>query len=275
MKPLMITCAVLGAELTREQTPYLPLSPEEIAASALEAAQAGASMIHLHVRDFEGKPTCDERVFSQVIQMIRRHSEVILQVSTGGAIGDTEMDRFRPLEAAPDMASLSTGSVNFGNEVFLNPRPFVESLAKAMLAKGIKPEIEVFDVAMLENGIALVEKGLIEKPAHFDLVLGVPGALSASERNLNFLAQSVPADASWSVAAVGRFQFPMAALAIKLGGHVRVGMEDNIYLEKGVLAKSNAELVGKVVRMAQEAGRSIATVSQAREILRLNMYRHL
>jgi len=269
MNPLILTCAVVGAELTREQTPYLPLSPEEIADSAIEAAEAGAAMVHLHVRDSQGRPTCDEKVFSEVLEKIRHRSDVIIQVSTGGAIGDTEVDRFRPLEAAPDMASLTTGSVNFGSEVFFNPRPFVESLAKAMLEKGIKPELEVFDAAMLENGMALAAKGLVLPPLHFDLVLGVPGGIAATERNLRFLAEGIPSGATWSVAAVGRHQFPMAELAIKWGGHARVGMEDNIFLEKGVLAKSNAELVAKAVKMARELGRPIATPAQARNLLQI------
>lgn len=267
--PLIITCAVVGAELTRDQTPYLPLTPDEIVDSAVGAFEAGAAMVHLHVRDQAGKPTCNEKVFQEVIQEIRRRCDLIIQVSTGGAIGDTEEDRFRPLQANPDMASLTTGSVNFGNEVFLNSRPFVESLAKEMKDRGIKPEIEVFDTAMLETGIALAEKGWIEPPLHFDLVLGVPGALGATERNLKFLVEGLPSDATWSVAAIGRHQFLMAALAMKMGGHVRVGMEDNIYLEKGVLAKSNAELVAKVVSMAREIGRPIASPAEARELLHL------
>jgi 3-keto-5-aminohexanoate cleavage enzyme len=267
--PLIITCALVGAELTREQTPYLPLSPEEIADSAEGARRAGAAIAHLHVRDEKGKPTCSEAVFGEVIHRIRQRSDLIVQVSTGGAIGDTERDRFLPLEAAPDMASLTTGSVNFGAEVFLNPAPFVENLAKAMQAKGIKPEIEVFDTAMLETGLALLKKGLVDPPLHFDLVLGVPGGLAATERNLKFLVAGIPQGATWSVAAIGRHQFPMAELALKMGGHVRVGMEDNIYLEKGVLAKSNAELVEKVVAMAREYGRPVATPSQAREWLHL------
>lgn len=265
----MITCALVGAELTRAQTPYLPLTPEEIADSAAGAHAAGAAMVHLHVRDEQGRPTCREDVFKEVIQKIRRSCDLVVQVSTGGAIGDTEVDRFRPLEAKPDMASLTTGSVNFGHEVFLNSRLFVESLAKAMLMKGIKPEIEVFDAAMLETGIALAEKGLIAPPLHFDLVLGVPGALAATERNLRFLVDGVPAGSTWSIAAIGRHQFPMAELAIRWGGHVRVGMEDNIYLEKGVLAVSNAELVEKVTRMAKDLGRPLATSAQAREMLKI------
>jgi len=263
--PLAITCAVVGAELTRKETPYLPLSPEEIARSAIEAHAAGASIVHLHVRDSNGRPTCDEAIFSEVIQRIRLASDVIIQVSTGGAIGDSELDRFRPLEAKPDMASLTTGSINFGKEIFLNPRPFVESLAKEMKARGIKPEIEVFDTAMLETALDLVQKGLVDFPLHIDLVLGVPGALAATERNLCFLVAGIPEACTWSVAAVGRQQFPMADLAIKLGGHVRVGMEDNIYLEKGILAKSNAEFVQKAAALAREFGRRLAKPDEVRQ----------
>jgi 3-keto-5-aminohexanoate cleavage enzyme len=270
MNPLIITCALVGAELTREQQPHLPLTPEEIAQSGIEAVLAGASMLHLHVRDHEGKPTCDEKIFRSVIERIRRETNAILQVSTGGAIGDSEDDRFRPLLAGSEMASLNPGSINFGNDVFLNPAPFVERLARAQLEKRIKPEIEVFDVSMLETGIRLIEKGLIERPAHFQFVLGVPGALGATERNLRFLVEGLPPDATWTVSAIGRHQFPMMELAVPLGGHCRVGFEDNIYLEKGVLAKTNAELVAKVASIAKKHGRPLATIKQARGILHLN-----
>ncbi|MFO1464626.1 MAG: 3-keto-5-aminohexanoate cleavage protein [bacterium] len=266
-KPVILTCAVVGAELTREAAPYLPLTPDEIAASAIEAHAAGAAMVHLHVRDAEGRPTCRAEVFSEVIAKIRAGCDVLLQVSTGGAIGDTEEDRLRPLEAGSEMASLTTGSVNFGDEVFLNPRPFVARLARAMLERKIKPEIEVFDAAMLEEGIRLAEQGLLPKPLHFDLVLGVPGALAATERNLDFLISGLPEGSTWSLAAIGRHQFPMARLALEKGGHVRVGMEDNLYLEKGVLAKSNAELVAKAAALAKGLGRPIATTAEARKIL--------
>jgi 3-keto-5-aminohexanoate cleavage enzyme len=265
----MITCALVGAELTRNETPYLPLTPDEIANSAAAAWEAGAAMVHVHVRDQAGKPTCSEKIFREVIQKIRKRCDVVIQVSTGGAIGDSPADRLRPLEAGPDMASLTMGSVNFGDDVFLNPRPFVRALAKVMGEKGIKPEIEVFDMAMLEMGLQMAEEGLLERPLHFDWVMGVPGGMAATERNLDFLIQGVPADATWSVAAVGRHEFPMARAAIRRGGHVRVGMEDNIYLEKGVLAESNAQLVEKAAGLAREAGRPIATSREAREILHL------
>ncbi len=267
--PLIITAALVGAELNRAQQPCLPLSPQEIVEAAVETIQVGASVIHLHVRDAYGNPTCDEKIFSEVIECIRKHSNAILQVSTGGAVGDSEADRFRPLLAKPDMASLSTGSINFGNDVFLNSTPFVEKLAAEILQKSIKPEMEIFDVAMLENGIKLLQNGLVKSPGHFQFVLGVPGALAASERNLKFLIEGLPEDATWSLAAIGRYQFPLMEHAIQWGGHCRVGFEDNIYLEKGVLAKSNAELVAKVVKLAEKYSRPVATIEEARKILYL------
>lgn len=267
--PAIITCALVGAELSREQTPYLPLTPEEIAQSALEAYEAGAAMVHVHVRDAEGKPTCRAQVFQETLAKIRQRCPVIIQVSTGGAIGDSEADRLRPLEAGPDMASLSTGSVNFGDEVFLNARPFVLRLARSMAKRNIKPEIEVFDVAMLENALGLVAQGELKEPLHVDFVLGVPGGLGATRSNLEFLLSKLPHAYTWSVAAMGRHQFPMAGVALELGGHVRVGLEDNIYLSKGVLAKGNGDLVAHGARLVQEAGREVASVAQARELLGL------
>jgi 3-keto-5-aminohexanoate cleavage enzyme len=268
-KPVILTAALVGAELTRKDTPYLPLTPDEIVQAAVAAWRAGAAMVHLHMRDESGNPTCREDIFKKVIGEIRRQCDVIIQVSTGGAIGDSEEDRMRPLLAQPDMASLTTGSINFAQGVFLNSQPFVEKLAAEMKKKSIKPEIEIFDGAMLENALRMVQQGLLDEPLHIDLVLGVPGAMGATERNLDFLLESIPFVYSWSVAAVGRHEFPMVQLALKKDGHVRVGLEDNIYLEKGVLAKSNAQLVEKVVGMARELGRPIASVAQAREILGL------
>lgn len=267
--PVIITCALVGAELTREHTPYLPITPDEIADSALEAHQAGAAMVHLHVRDSQGKPTCKKEVFQEVIAKIRERCPVLIQVSTGGAIGDSFDDRLQPLAAGPDMASLTTGSVNFGDDVFLNPRPFVKKLAQAMKEQNIKPEIEVFDAAMLEIALQMAAAGELDEPLHVDLVLGVPGGLSPSEENLDFLHHKLPRDCTWSVAAMGRHQFPMARLALQKGGHLRVGLEDNIYLSKGVLARGNGELVAHAVQLAQESGRTVADAAQARSLLTL------
>ncbi|MBI2336473.1 MAG: 3-keto-5-aminohexanoate cleavage protein [Deltaproteobacteria bacterium] len=261
---------LVGAELTREHTPYLPLTPEEIAQSGIAAVAAGASLLHLHVRDAQGKPTLDSQVISRVMELIRKDCpEVILQVSTGGAVGDPYETRMGVLVCKPEMASLTTGTTNFGDEVFLNPRPFVEKLAGLMRDKNIKPELEIFDLSMMEEGLRLIEKDWVKEPAHFQFVLGVPGALQAASENLNLLLSRLPKKATWSVAAVGRHQFPMVELAIQKGGHVRVGMEDNIYLEKGVLAKSNAELVEKAAMIIKQQGFVVAKPDQAREILSL------
>ncbi|MBL7685162.1 MAG: 3-keto-5-aminohexanoate cleavage protein [Deltaproteobacteria bacterium] len=267
MHPLMITAALVGAELTRQQQAYLPLTPKEIAQSGIEAVEAGASVLHLHVRDSFGNPTCDEKIFQEVIDRIREKVNPILQVSTGGSVYDLYEDRLRPLKTTTDMASLTTGSINFGSEVFLNPIPFVDRLAQTMKEKEIKPEIEVFDLSMLEKGIDLIQNEIIKSPAHFQFVLGVPGALKASEENLRYLVSRLPKDSTWSLSAIGRFQFQMLPFAIQWGGHARVGFEDNLYLEKGMLAKTNADLVTKLVDLSVSLGRRVATLEEARNIL--------
>lgn len=269
MKPLIITAALVGGELTREKQPYLPLTPEEIIQSGIAAHQAGASILHLHVRNSEGKPTCDEKIFRKVIEGIRKSANPIIQVSTGGSIGDSEEDRFRPLESNPEMASLNTGSINFGEDVFLNPLPFIQKMAEKMLQKKIRPEVEIFDTAMLETALNLINKEFIPANTHFQFVLGVPGGLAATERNLKFLIGGIPENIHWTVSAIGRYQFAMLELTIQLGGHARVGFEDNIFLEKGVLAKTNAELVTKVVEIAKKYHRPVASIKEAREILEL------
>ncbi|HEX5038486.1 MAG TPA: 3-keto-5-aminohexanoate cleavage protein, partial [bacterium] len=191
----------------------------------------------------------------------------ILQVSTGGAVGDSFESRAEPLEAGPDMASLNSGSVNFGDEVFANPLPFVEFLAQRMGRKGIKPEIEVYDLSHVETAVRLIERGEIQSPAQFQFVMGVKGAIEATEENLKLLVSRIPKGATWTVAGIGRHEFPMAELALKMGGHVRVGLEDNIYVEKGVLAKGSHELVQKAVELARRHGREPASPEEARKIL--------
>lgn len=188
-------------------------------------------------------------------------------------MGDSFESRAQPLEAGPDMASLNSGSVNFGDGVFANPLPFVEFLAQRMGRLGIIPEIEVYDLSHVETANRLVEKGEIPRPAHFQFVLGVAGGLAATEENLKLLVSRIPRasgaskGATWTVAGIGRHQIPMAELALKMGGHIRVGLEDNIYLEKGVLAKGSHELVQKAVELARRHGREPATPAEARKIL--------
>jgi 3-keto-5-aminohexanoate cleavage enzyme len=260
LNKLIITAALVGAELTRADIPNLPLTPEEIGQAAAEAREAGASIIHLHVRDEAGQPTQDIKVFGQTIH-------VIIQVSTGGAVGMTAEERLQPVYLRPEMASLTTGSVNFGDDVFLNPSPLVEHFARVMQKQGVKPEIEVFDVGMIAAALRLLRKGLLSEPLHFDLVMGVPGGIPARPKDLLHLVESLPSGTTWSVAGIGRAQTPMVMMAIVMGGHVRVGFEDNIYYARGVLAESNAQLVARVVRIAREMGREVASPAEARGML--------
>lgn len=270
MEKLIITVAVCGAEVTRNDTPYIPITPEEIAQQTYEAYLAGASIVHLHVRDENGNPTQNPGIFKKTVRLIREKCpDMIVQVSTGGAVWMTPEERLQSLEADPDMATLTTGTVNFGNDVFFNSMPMIEKFASAMKEKGIMPEFECFDVGHINNALTLVKKGLVQGHLHFDFVMGVPGGIAANARNLVTMVDSLPTGATWSVAGIGRHEFAMAVMAIVMGGHVRVGLEDNIYIEKGVLARSNAELVEKVVRLAKELGRPIATAKEARQILHL------
>jgi len=269
--PAILTAAICGAETTRAQTPYLPITADELAEEAARCREAGASVIHLHVRRGDGSPTQDRALFQRALDAIRARTDVIIQTSTGGAVGMTADERAQPLDCTPppDMASLNAGSLNFGDDVFLNPFPMVREFARRMRAKGIGYELECYDVGHVEACLRLAEEGVIELPGHFDFVLGVRGGMQASEENLRFLIAKLPAGSTFNVAGLGRHQLPMAGLSLKLGGHARCGLEDNIYLSKGVLAKGSFELVAKIRESALQAGREIATPQQAREILRI------
>jgi 3-keto-5-aminohexanoate cleavage enzyme len=267
--PAIVTAAICGAETTREMTPHLPITPEELGEEAARCRQAGAAVVHLHVRKPDGSPTQDREVFARAIGEIRKRCDVIVQVTTGGAVGMSADERAQGLECGPEMASLNAGSLNFGEDVFLNPFPMVREFARRMREKGIVPELECYDAGHIEACAWLQKEGVIDAPGHFDFVLGVRGGLGASEENLRFLISKLPAGASFNVAGLGRHQLPMAALALKLGGHARCGLEDNIYLSKGVLAKGSFELVEKVAELARGAGREVATPEQARALLRI------
>lgn len=271
MTKVILTAALVGAELTRKETPYLPLTPDEIAEAARLAVQAGAAVVHVHVRDEQGKPTNDSNQFKEVLKKIRERCRPvpIIQVSTGGAVGDSFESRAEPLEAGADMASLNAGSINFGEGVFENPIPFIEFLAALTGRMKISPEIEIYDLSHVETAVRLIEKGDIARPAHFQFVMGVHGGIAATEENLKLLVSRIPKKSTWTVAGIGRFELPMADLALKMGGHVRVGLEDNIYLEKGVLAKGSHELVEKAVELALRCGREPATPEEARKVLSL------
>lgn len=269
MERLIITAALTGAEVTREQQPALPVTPDEIAAAAEACVQAGASIVHLHARRPDGIPTQDKEVYREIITAIRARCDVIVQVSTGGAVGMTPAERLAPLTLAPEMATLSMGSVNFGGEVFLNHPADMEVFARAMQGHGVKPELEIFDSGMLSTADRWLQKGLLESPVHVNLVLGVPGAMAGTPESLMFLRSQLPNRVTWTVAGIGPAQLPLGVMAILLGGHVRVGFEDNIFFRKGELATSNAELVARIARISREMERPVTTPAEARAILGL------
>jgi 3-keto-5-aminohexanoate cleavage enzyme len=267
--PAILTAAICGAETTRAQTPYLPITADELAAEAERCKKAGASVIHLHVRKDDGTPTQDRALFQKAIDAIRARCDVIVQTSTGGAVGMTAEERAQPLDCGPDMASLNAGSLNFGDDVFLNPFPVVREFARRMREKRIVWELECYDAGHVDSCFLLAKEGVIDMPAHFDFVLGVRGGIAATEENLRFLAGKLPAGCTFNVAGVGRHELPMAKLSLELGGHARCGLEDNIFLSKGVLAKGSFELVEALAAMARAAGRTVATVAEARSILKI------
>jgi 3-keto-5-aminohexanoate cleavage enzyme len=268
MDPLIITVAAVGAELTPEQTPHLPVTPQQLGETAALCRAAGAAMIHVHCRRDDGSNTSDIERFRAAYAAIRAQSDLIVQFTTGGAIGMTVEQRTAALELRPEMATLTCGTVNFGDDIFENSFPIMRGILAKLVHYGIKPELEIFDAGHLSNAKRLAAEGLLTLPAHVDFVLGVPGALDASVRNLVNLVDALPAGCTWSVAGIGRDQLPLATVAIAMGGHVRVGLEDNIYYSKGRLAR-NDELVARVVRIAGELGRPVASPGEARELLGL------
>lgn len=275
MQKLIITAALVGAEVTKEDTPHLPVTPEEIAEAALEAREAGAAIAHIHVRDENGAPSQEKELYRKAIEEIEKKTDIIIQVSTGGAVGMSAKERMQPLSLRPEMATLTTGTVNFGQDVFMNSPEMLAAFAEEFERYGVRPEFEIFDVGMIANAMNLVKKGFFTGHLHFDFVMGVPGAIPASAENLLHLIRELnrwslelKRETTWTVAGIGRHQLPMATLGIVLGGHVRVGLEDNIYYRKGKLA-TNAELVARVARIAEELGREIATPDEARQILHL------
>lgn len=273
MEPLIITASICGAEVTKEHNPAVPYTVEEIGREALSAYQAGASIIHLHVREDDGTPTQSYDRFKACMEEIYRlcPPELIVQPSTGGATGMSAEERLQPLRLNPEMATLDCGTLNFGgDEIFVNTENMIIEFARQMMERNVKPEVEVFDKGMIDLAKRLNARGQIPGPMHFNLVLGVNGGISAEPRDLLFMVESLPADSTYTATGIGRAAFPIATMAMILGGHVRVGFEDNVYLARGLKAQSNGELVEKVVRIAKELGREIATPQQAREILGLN-----
>lgn len=270
MDKLIITVALTGNVPTRQMNPSLPATADEIAADVRRCADAGAVVFHVHARDKDQKPTFDIDVFKANARRIKKTApEVIIQLSTGARAGKDWEARANPVRLLPEMASFTTGSNNLPGIVYENSPQFIEFLAGVFKETGVKPEIEVFESGMISNALYLQNKGFIEPPLHFDFVLGAPGSMAGTVKNLVFLSDSIPAGSTWTVAGIGKAEIPLAAAAIAMDGHVRVGLEDNLYLPDGSPA-SNPKLVEKVVAIAREIGREIADPDEARRLLSLN-----
>ena len=269
MEKLIITVAPVGSVPKKKDTPHVPVTVQEIIDCALRCEDAGAALIHIHVRDKEEQSSDDPELFAKVVDAqqagaLTSFIDRPLIVVTAGSGAQRGW-----LATQDEMASLSTGSVNFPTHVYSNSTEMVEKLAGDMKRLDIKPEMEIFDVAMIENAVSLHEKGLAESPLHFNLVMGVRGGIPAHIDHLVHMVRSLPSNSTWTVSSIGRFQLPMGVHALLMGGHVRVGLEDNIYLKKGVLA-TNEQLIERVVRLAGEFGRDVATPDEARKILSLS-----
>lgn len=270
--PVIITAAVTGSVTAGDQTPHLPTTVEEIVDAAVTSWEAGAAIVHLHARDPEGVPTQDPDIYEELVERIQaRGCEAILNLSTGSAGGRADLEE-RPLclRQNPEMATLDCGSVNFGDErVFENPYTWLQATATEMKERNVLPEIECFDTGMIANGKRLIAEGLIEGPGVWQLVLGVAGGAAPSFETVSFMLSQLPEGATWSLLGTGRHQIAVNLFSLAFGGHVRTGLEDNIYYSKGVLAKSNVELVSRIVRLAGEVGRDVASPAAARSMLGL------
>jgi len=288
MDKLIITAAVTGSLTTREQNQSLPHTPREIAEATIDAYKAGASVVHLHVRDpLTGRPVQDVKLFTQTIESIREACDIVVNVSTGGAPGMTPEERIAVVpalsakaSARPEMCSLNAGSVNFGifsrrrrafvlDAVQLNPWSQLLHYADTMTGHGIKPEIEIYEAGMINNATFLREVGALKDPLHFQFVLGVLGAMPSTVDGLMFLRRLIPCASTWSLCTVGPEIFSLGAVAIAAGGHVRVGLEDSVYIAAGKLADSTAQMVSKIAEISKAMGRHIATPDDARSILNL------
>jgi uncharacterized protein (DUF849 family) len=270
--PAIITVAITGSVPRKADNPAVPVTPSEQIESTHEAYEAGASVVHIHVRNPDESSSSDPKLFAQVQEGIVKHCPgMIVQFSTGGR-GRNQDERGSMLHLKPDMASLATGSVNFANFIYENPPQLIESLAKAMLEYNVKPEIEAFDAAMLYNAKNMAEHGLLKRPCQVQFVMGIPNTLPPRRKLLEFLLSELKElmpDATWSAAGIGRTQLEINHWCLELGGHVRTGLEDNIKFDKDRLAKSNAELVKRVADLCGKYGRRPATPAEARKILQL------
>jgi 3-keto-5-aminohexanoate cleavage enzyme len=267
--PCIISVAITGSGTTLEQNPNLPCTPEQIARSAIESWNAGAAIAHIHVREPDGRPTHNIDYYREIIQRVTAETDMILNLTTGAFAGLAEEKRLETLKFEPEMGSYDAGSMNFGEGVFLNSPDFLRRMAHAFQEYDVRPELECFDVGMIYNCLRLIEEGLISGPLWWQFVLGVRGGAPATPKVLLHMVELLPEGSQWSAIGLGRGQLPMNTMAIILGGHVRTGMEDNVYYRRGELAQSNAQLVERCARLTRELGRDVASPADARRLLGL------
>ncbi len=271
MAKTIVSVAVVGSGPTKEMNPAVPYTPKDIAQAAIESSRAGAAIAHIHVRDPETGIVCSRlELFAEVVDRIRQECDILINLTTsGGNIPGKNIieERLEPVTLKPEICSLDVGSLNFGDRMFLNPPEWGRAAAERMREQGVKPEIEVFDAGHIRQALHLINEGLFEDPPYIQLCMGAGWGIEATPDNMLFMKNLLPPDIPWSVMGVGRTQLPMITMGIVLGGHIRVGFEDNIYLRRGVLLKSNAQMVEVAVNLVQQLQGEVATPSDAREIL--------
>jgi len=298
MRKLIVTAAITGGIHTPSMSPYLPITPNQIAEDAIKAHEAGAAVVHIHVRDAKtGKPSSDLNLFGAVISEIKQHSDLVICLTTGGGLGQTSEQRVAPVKKySPELASLNAGSINFAlfqvlenkkdfrfdweepylamteDLIFPNTFKTLREFASVLKTESVKPEFEIYDAGMLNNLAFMIQKGYVNTPVYLQFVLGILGGMQPTVNNLMFLynsARDLIGDFQWSVCAAGKHQFSMCTASLLMGGHVRVGLEDNLFIGKGVHAKSSAEQVAKIIRIARELEIEPATPTEARKLLGL------
>lgn len=268
---VIITVATTGAWPSKKDNPNIPLTPKEIAEDVFECWKAGAAIAHLHMRDDDGQGTMDKEKFRETILLIREKCDIIINCTTSGDLNATDENRMAHLiELKPEMASYDAGSMNWmHNSLFLNTPQFLEKLGATMIENQVKPEIEIFDAGMVYNALYYLKKGFLKAPLHFQFVLGAAGGTAATVENLVYLKSLIPKDSTWSALGIGSGHIPIMLTGIALGGHLRVGMEDNVFYAKNQLATSNAELVARAARLIRESNKTVASSEDARNILGL------
>lgn len=269
MKKTIITVATTGAWPSKKDNPNIPLTPEEIAADVYECYKAGAAVAHLHMRDDEGKGTMSTAKFEETVKLIREKCDIVINLTTSGDLNATDETRQAHLKSIrPELASYDCGSMNWmHNSLFINSPQFLEQLGMTMQECGVKPEIEIFDAGMIYNSLYYLKKGVLKAPLHYQFVLGAAGGTAATVENLVYLKNLIPEGSTWSALGIGKGHVPIMLAAVAMDGHIRVGMEDNVYYGPGLLAESNAQLVTRAAGLIRIAGNEVASPDEARELL--------